>query len=90
MMKKSKRNLPLKRGDLVRMSQAHKDALIANHCRPHVREFGRCIGVVQGPMDYGPGEDGEPVLGPEVDVRWKPSRLRYGYHPDQLVIVKRS
>jgi hypothetical protein len=79
------KNLPLKRGDLVRMSRAHKEALKANHCAPHVREFGRCIGVVQGPVDWGNG-----TFGPEVDVRWKPSRLRYMYSQEDLVVVKRS
>lgn len=34
--------------------------------------------VVEGPVDY------EDSKGPEVDVRWIPSGLRYGYHPEEL------
>lgn len=56
---------------------------------PHVLEFGACEGIVEGPMDFNtckPGEAGyDPAkVGPEVDVRWQPSKLRYGYHPDDL------
>lgn len=45
----------------------------------HVDEFGDCVGIVEGPVDYGTQK------GPEVEVLWLPSRLRYGYHPDQLI-----
>jgi hypothetical protein len=56
----------------------------------HVAEFGECEGVVLGPTDYNnakPGESGydSAKVGPEVDVRWEPSRLRYAYDPDELV-----
>lgn len=44
----------------------------------HIKEFGDCIGIVIGLVDYGSQQ------GPEVDVRWQPSNLRYGYHPDLL------
>ena len=44
----------------------------------HVAEFGDCVGIVQGLTDYGSRQ------GPEVDVRWQPSNLRYAYHPDEL------
>lgn len=46
----------------------------------HIEEFGGCTGTVQGPMF-------ESSDAPEVDVRWEPSGLRYGYHPDDLVEV---
>lgn len=46
---------------------------------PHVEEFGDCVGIVEGLVDFGTSK------GPEVNVRWLPSKLRYGYHPDQLV-----
>jgi len=36
-----------------------------------------CIGVVVGPMF--PNTDF-----PEVDVRWQPSNLKYGYNPEDL------
>ena len=48
----------------------------------HVNEFGDCEGIVIGPMQ--PGWEWE------VDVRWQPSNLRYGYHPDDLVEVKET
>lgn len=55
----------------------------------HVEEFGECIGVVDGLMDYNNCEPGDPAydaskLGPEVDVRWQPSNLRYGYASEDL------
>lgn len=59
----------------------------------HEREFGNCEGVVQGLVDYNGGlKPGQPGydsnrVGPEVDVRWKPSNLRYAYHPEDLEIV---
>lgn len=85
------KHIDLKRGDLVRMKHTHKSALKANGCSQHVWMYGRCVGVVLGPIDYGNG-----IVGPEVDVRWKVprnrwwSRGRYGYNPDELLIVKRS
>jgi hypothetical protein len=60
------------------MSAAFKRALQENGSREHVREFGECVGIVEGPVDYGTQR------GPEVNVRWQPSNLRYGYHPDDL------
>lgn len=80
----------LKRGDLVRMKHTLKSAFKANLSGEHVRLYGRRVGVVLGPVDYGNG-----VFGPEVDVRWKVSRNKwwrggkYGYHPDQLQVVRR-
>lgn len=55
----------------------------------HVEEFGDCVGIVQGPTDYNqcaPTDAGyDPAkIGPEVDVRWQPSNLRYAYHPSEL------
>lgn len=73
----------MKPGTKVIMSQVLKDKLRKNGSSAHVKEFGKCIGIVDGLMDFGNG-----ILGPEVDVRWQPSKLRYGYHPDDLEIVK--
>lgn len=50
-------------------------ALRKTHCVDHLKEFGTCIGIVQGPTHAG---------WPEVDVRWQPSNLRYGYHSKYL------
>lgn len=86
-------------GDKVRMKGALKDRLYGectpyNHVAPtfkpeenmpddgclrcstaHVEKFGNCIGIVIGPTEEG---------WEEVDVRWQPSNLRYGHHPDDL------
>ena len=55
----------------------------------HVEEFGDCVGIVIGLTDnnncspddanYDPSH-----TGPEVDVRWQPSNLRYAYPPEDL------
>jgi hypothetical protein len=70
----------VKPGTIVRMRRSIKLALRRNGCDQHVREFGGCVGIVEGPA-YPSG------AGPEVDVRWLPSRLRYGYDPDELKVV---
>jgi hypothetical protein len=57
-------------GDRVRMSEALKARFRANGGEDHVAEFGECVGVVEGLLDYGTQK------GPDVDVRWEPSRLR--------------
>lgn len=67
------------------------DGRCTNCSTAHVEEFGDCVGVVQGPTDFNnvprtdPAWDPEKV-GPEVDVRWQPSNLRYAYDPDDLVL----
>lgn len=71
----------MKPGTRVKMSQRLKDALKRNGSSDHVHEFGNCVGIVQGPVNYGT------QVGPEVDVRWQPSNLRYAYHTDQLDVV---
>jgi hypothetical protein len=75
-------------GTRVRMSQKCKDRLRANKSGAHVNEFGSCTGVVEGLTNWGPHNGkGPDVIGPEVDVRWAPSNLRYAYHPDDLEVV---
>lgn len=68
----------MKPGDVVRMNAACKRALFNTGSHDHVKEFGRCHGVVIGPTDYGNQQ------GPELDVRWQPSNLRYAYPPEYL------
>jgi len=68
-------------GSVVRMSQRLKDEMTALGSGDHVAEFGERLGIVAGPVDFG-GQ-----LGPEVDVRWLPEELRYGYAPERLVRV---
>lgn len=70
-------------GDRVKMAATVKNQLRLNGCSEHVEEFGDCVGVVEGPVDYGNG-----VIGPELDVRWEPSRLRYAYSPEHLESVE--
>lgn len=72
----------LKRGDKVRMSEKLKDAFRSNGSAEHVKEFGECIGFVEDEVDWGKG-----FVGPEVNVRWQPSKLRYMYDPNALVKV---
>lgn len=69
------------KGTKVRMTEGHKNVLLRNGNRYHVQEFGHCVGVVDGPTDYGSQQ------GPEVDVYWQPSDLRYAYLPENLEIV---
>lgn len=73
----------VKVGDVVRLTEKHKNVLIANGCWAHVEEFGNCIGVVIGEMFPG-------LNCPEVDVRWKPSNLKYGYDVDNLEVINDS
>ena len=44
----------------------------------HVEEFGECVGTVESLVDYN---------SPEFNVRWKPKKLRYAYHPNTLELV---
>lgn len=69
-------------GDVVMMSAELVTALVAGGSADHVREFGHCYGRIEGPVDYGGGK-----LGPEVNVRWIPSNLRYAYDPELLRLV---
>lgn len=70
----------LSAGDRVRMSEALKAKLRSNGSADHLREFGDCYGIVLGLVVW--STDAPP--GPEVDVRWHPSCLRYGYLPEDL------
>lgn len=47
----------------------------------HVEEFGGCVGIVGGPYFT------KVANAKEVEVRWQPSGLRYGYDPAGLVEV---
>ncbi len=70
----------MKPGTKVIMSTQLKKNLISNNCQGHVREFGGCIGIVEDLVDFGTQK------GPEVNVRWQPSNLRYAYHPKDLIV----
>lgn len=68
-------------GTMVRMSDELKQGFINNDCKDHVDEFGDCVGFVEDRMF----DDGD-----EVNVRWKPSNLRYGYPSDMLVVINKE
>lgn len=70
----------LERGTLVRMAEAYKLSNAKND--DTIAEFGDCVGLVEGPMFP------DVHNAPEVDVRWRPSRLRYGYDPQHLERVE--
>jgi hypothetical protein len=56
-----------------------------NCSRAHVLEFMNCIGVVIELTNYNNGAESDPnKIGPEYDVRWQPSNLRYCYDPKHL------
>ncbi len=79
--------MEIKKGDTVKMSAEIKQMLIDNDCKAHVDEFGECVGVVEDPVDFNnDGENDPDKIGPEVNVRWKPSNLRYGYLPERDLI----
>lgn len=79
----------MKPGDRVRMTKDFKRRMAETGSAAHIQEFGGCVGVVVGPVDYNrPGEEKDPAkIGPEVNVRWgsKAMRyLRYAYSPEHL------
>ena len=71
-------------GTYVRMTKALKGYMRSNGSHEHVEEFGDCIGIVVGLVDYGNNK-----FGPEINVRWAPSNLQYGYIPEYLETVRR-
>lgn len=76
---------PFDKGEVMRIGPDGKPENNGGDCfgcsTEHVEEFGNCEGVVLGQTDYGTQQ------GPEVDVRWEPSKLRYAYDPNDLVII---
>lgn len=79
----------IKTGDKVKMSEDLKNALIENDCKEHVDEFGNCIGIVEDLVNYNnDGENDPNKIGSEFNVRWMPSKLRYGYSPDDLIKIE--
>lgn len=72
----------MKSGDCVRWTTAFKNQYENTTMAPHIKEFGDCIGVIQGPMFLQSWPEA-----PELDVRWHPSNLRYGYDPSELEIA---
>ncbi len=73
----------MKNGQRVKLSEQLKQKLINNGSQD-VEEFGKEIGTVTELVDYGSG-----VHGPEVNVVWiiDGVKLRYAYHPDDLIKV---
>ncbi len=78
----------IKTGDKVKMSENFKNTLIKNGCKEHIDEFGECVGIVEGFVNYNnDGENDQDKIGPELNVRWQPSKLRYGYLPEDLIKI---
>lgn len=65
-------------GDKVCMTELLKEEFRANLCEDHVQEFGDCVGTVIGLTDFGDR------VGPELDIEWDPSGVRYSYWPEDL------
>lgn len=73
------------------MSDTLKKVLTGNGCKEHIDEFGDCIGIVEDLVNYNnDGENNPNKIGPEFNVRWQPSKLRYGYLPEDLIKIKNS
>lgn len=78
------KNVEVRKGIKVKMSMHLKHRLIGNGSADHALEFGSCEGYIEGYTDYNNVPKGHPLyskekLGPEVEVRWVPSNLRYSY-----------
>ena len=69
----------VKIGDIVKMSKNLKEGLIENGCKDHVEEFGNCEGVTESWVN--PNTNMK-----DVNVRWKPSNLRYAYNVNMLIV----
>lgn len=70
------------------MSEELKDSLIKRGYKDHVGEFGDCVGIVEDLVNYNNNGENDPnKIGPEFNVRWQPSKLRYGYLPEELVKI---
>lgn len=70
----------INQGDKVKMSEELKLALTNNGSEYHVQEFGNCEGYVEDTI-Y------ENANIKEVNVRWSPSNLRYGYNVKDLIKI---
>jgi hypothetical protein len=71
----------------------HEDGFSIEDCincsMGHIDEFGDCVGLIEGFVDFNDVDREHPDwlpnrVGPEVNVRWQPSNLRYAYHPEDL------
>lgn len=85
--------LPNKHEDLLEPDPELPDDGCMKCSTAHIEEFGECEGIVIDLMDYNNCAPTDPEydiskIGPEVDVRWQPSNLRYAYHPTQLCLVE--
>jgi hypothetical protein len=58
----------------------------------HVKEFGECTGIVEGPVDYNVAGETFDIkkLGPELNVRWQPDGLRYAYRREDLEVLDKK
>jgi hypothetical protein len=77
--------MSIPKGTKVKMSEEMKYRLRENGSEEHIVEFGECEGIVEGLVSWDENSDTPP--GPEVNVRWQPSGLKYAYHPDDLQVL---
>lgn len=77
------------RGEKVRLTAAAKARMKGTPgLARNAAEFGDCVGIIDGLIVYKEGNVLEAkVEGPEYDVRWQPSGLRYAYAPEDLELV---
>jgi len=71
----------MKTGTRVKLSEETKKAYRESGSVEHIDEFGECEGIVIG-------ETFPDLNCPEVDVRWIPSGLRYGYNESELINIR--
>lgn len=79
----------MKIGTCVRLTDAYKKKMLLGAAPStekgvggpyeHIKEFGDCVGVIQGATFSDPA--------PELDVRWHISNLRYSYSPGELEVA---
>lgn len=81
-------NMNIKKGDIVKMSWKLRFALLKSKSFGHLFEFAFCKGIVGDLVNYNnDNENHSEKLGPEINVRWQPSNLRYCYLPEELIRV---
>lgn len=74
------------KGDIVKMSWTLRFKLLFRGNFRHLFEFGFRKGIVEDFVNYNnENENLKAKIGPEINIRWLPSKLRYCYLPEELV-----
>jgi hypothetical protein len=80
-------NISIRSGHYVMMMPSLIANLYSNGSKNHALEFKNSVGVVVGATNYNDPNSSiidKSKFGPEVDVKWLPSMLRYSYLPGEL------